>query len=466
MIDMSLTAAPGALGWTAAPLASASTIAAAFCTLALAAGWGGFLAAPVHAQALTPDEERLVAWVDANVGGAEALIQELVEINSGTLNLEGVRRVGDILMAEFDALGLETEWSDQSAVNRAGHLIARQDGDRGRKILLIGHLDTVFEADDPFQSLEPLGDGWLKGPGIEDMKAGDVVALYALRALREAGLLDGAQIRVVFTGDEEKPGSPLEIARRDLIDAGEWADVALGFESGIRDDEAEWATIARRGYADWRLVVEGRQAHSSQIFSDEVGAGAIFEAARILDDFYDEVRGEEYLTFNAGAILGGTEVAFDYEEARGTVFGKTNVVPNRVLVHGGIRTISAEQLARAQDAMNTVVERHLPHTDATIEFGEGYPGMAPTEGNRALQRMLSQINQDLGRDPMPVLDPSRRGAADISFVAPYADGLAGLGPYGRGGHSPDEALDMTSIPIAIKRAAILIWRLSNAEPIT
>lgn len=424
------------------------------------------LPAPVSAQALSSEEQQIAAWVDANVGEAETLIEDLVRINSGTLNLDGVREVGDVLRAELDAVGLETEWSDQSMVDRGGHLIARLDGDRGRRILLIGHLDTVFEADDPFQDLEPLGDGWVRGPGIEDMKAGDVVALYALKALRSAGLLEGAQIRVVFTGDEEKPGSPLEIARRDLIEAGEWADVALGFESGVRDEEAEWATIARRGYADWRLTVQGRQAHSSQVFSEDVGAGAIFEAARILDDFYDEVRGEEYLTFNAGAIVGGTEVDFDFEEGRGEAFGKTNVVPNRVLVHGGIRTISAEQLGRAQDAMREVVERHLPHTDAVIGFAEGYPGMAPTDGNRALQGMLSQVNVDLGREPMPALDPSRRGAADISFVAPYAHGLAGLGPYGRGGHSPDEALDMTSLSIAIKRTAILIYRLTQSGPIT
>ena len=422
--------------------------------------------AGASAQALSAEEEALASWVDVHADEAAALVEELVRINSGTLNLEGVRDVGDRLRDQLDALGLETEWSDQSAVNRAGHLIARLEGDRGRRILLIGHLDTVFELDDPFQELEPLEGDWVKGPGIEDMKAGDVVAVYALRALREAGLLEGARIRVVFTGDEEKPGSPLEIARRDLVEAGEWADVALGFESGVRDDEAEWATIARRGYADWRLVVTGRQAHSSQVFSEEVGAGAIFEAARILNEFYEEVRGEEYLTFNAGAIVGGTEVTWDFEEARGTVFGKTNVVPNEAIVHGGIRTLSSEQLARAQEAMRQVVERHLLHTDATIRFGEGYPGMAPTEGNRALQAMLSEINQALGRGPMPSLDPSRRGAADISFVAPYAHALAGLGPYGRGGHSPEEALDMGSLPIAIKRAAILIYRLSQAGPIT
>jgi len=418
------------------------------------------------AQSLTPEEERIVAWVDAHVGEAQELVERLVNVNSGTLNLSGVREVADILRAELDAIGLRTEWVDQAEVGRAGHLLAAQDGDRGRRLLLIGHLDTVFEQDDPFQRFEALGDGWASGPGTEDMKGGDVVALYALKALSEAGLLDGAQLRVVFTGDEEKPGSPLEIARRDLIEAGEWADVALGFESGIQDDEAEWATIARRGYADWRLTVHGRQAHSSQVFSDEVGAGAIFEASRILSDFYDEVRGEEYLTFNAGVILGGTEVRYDFEAAQGEAFGKTNVVPNTVIVHGGIRTISSDQLARAQAAMRAVVARHLPNTSAEIDFSEGYPGMAPTEANRALQGMISEVNQALGRGPMPALDPSRRGAADISFVAPYADGLAGLGPYGRGGHSPEEALDLGSISIAVKRAAILIHRLSRAGPIT
>ena len=433
---------------------------------ALLAATASFSPDRATAQTLSPEEARIVEWVGTNASDAAELIERLAGINSGTLNLDGVREVGAILRAEFDALGFETEWSDQSAVDRAGHLIARRGGDRGRKVLLIGHLDTVFEADDPFQDFEWLDDRWAKGPGIADMKSGDVVAIWALKALEAAGLLEGAQIQAVYTGDEEKPGSPVAVAREDLVEAGRWADVALGFESGVRDDEAEWATIARRGYAGWRLEVQGRQAHSSQIFTEDVGAGAIFETARILDDFYDEVRGEEYLTFNAGAIVGGTEIDFDPEEARGEAFGKTNVVPNSVVVHGGIRTISAEQLARAQEAMRAVVARHHPLTAATITFEEGYPGMAPTDGNRALQRMLSQVNQDLGRGEMPALDPARRGAADISVVSPYADALAGLGPYGRGGHSPDEALDMSSIPIAITRAAILIYRLSQSGPIT
>jgi glutamate carboxypeptidase len=391
----------------------------------------------------------------------------LVNINSGTMNHAGVKAVGDVLRTELDELGFRTEWIDLPAeTNRAGHLFAFREGEQGRKLLLIGHLDTVFEEDDAFQAFQRLEGDWAAGPGIDDMKSGDVVIVYALKALAEAGLLDGSRITVALTGDEESPGEPLDVARRDLIEAGRWADVALGFEGGVRDDEAEWATIARRSSSEWRLEVRGKQAHSSGIFGEDTGAGAIFEAARILTAFYDEVRGEEYLTFNAGAILGGTDVTYDPEATRGTVFGKTNVVPNRVVVHGGMRTISDDQTRRARAAMRAVLERHLPLTSAEISFTDGYPAMAPTDGNRRLQAVLSDINVGLGRAPMPALDPGRRGAADIEFVAKDTDGLAGLGAYGQGGHTPDERLDLSSLPLAIKRAAILIYRLSREGPIT
>ena len=423
-------------------------------------------AGPAAAQRLSPPERDLVSWVDAHANEATGLLERLVDINSGTMNHEGVRQVGAVLRAELDDLGFETEWIDlPPETNRAGHLFARRNGDQGRRLLLIGHLDTVFEEDDAFQDFEALGDGWAAGPGTSDMKGGDVVMVYALKALAQAGLLDGTQIIVAFTGDEESPGEPLAVDRKDLTDAGRWADVALGFESGVRDDEAEWATIARRSSSEWRLEAHGKQAHSSGIFDAETGAGAIFEAARILSGFYDEVRGEEYLTFNAGAIVGGTDVTYDVEETRGTAFGKTNVVPNTVVVHGGLRTISDEQTERARAAMRAVVARHLPLTSAEITFTDGYPAMPPTEGNQRLQAVLSAINVALGRDPMPPLDPSRRGAADISFVAPYTDGLAGLGVYGEGSHTPDEKVDLSSIPLAIKRAAILIYRLTRQEPV-
>lgn len=430
--------------------------------LALAA-FGTIAPAVGHAADLDATEQAIVAWVDDNAAGAEALIERLVNINSGTMNHAGVRAVGDILGPELAELGFAVEWIDlPPEANRAGHLFARRAGDRGSKVLLIGHLDTVFERDDPFQTFVREGD-WARGPGTEDMKGGNVVILYALGALAAAGALDGAQIVVAYSGDEESPGDPLTVARRDLIEAGKWADVALEFESSIRDDETEWATIARRSSSEWRLEVRGLQAHSSQIFSEESGAGAIYEAARILTAFYTTLRGEPYLTFNAGTIVGGTEVEYDSDATRGAAFGKTNVIPSHAIVHGDMRTVSDEQLARARTAMQAIVAESLPRTQASITFEEGYPAMAPTEGNRRLQQILSDINIALGRGAMPALDPSRRGAADISFVAPYADSLAGLGPYGEGGHSHDERMELSSLPLVIKRAAILIYRLTQSQ---
>ena len=189
-------------------------------------------------------------------------------------------------------------------------------------------------------------------------------------------------------------------------------------------DDSDWVTVARRSSTRWILTVEGTRAHSSGIFSERVGAGAIFEAARILDRFYEELSSEKYLTFNAGTIQGGSEVTYDRQQNRGTTFGKNNVVPGTVIVHGGMRAISTQQLERTREAMRAIVADSLPLTSANIEFGEGYPPMFPTEGNRSLTAVLSSINESLGRGPMQELDPGRRGAADVSFVAPHTDALA------------------------------------------
>jgi glutamate carboxypeptidase len=418
-------------------------------------------AAPGIAGGLDATEQAIVDWVDENTEGAVELLEGTVNIGSGTMNHDGVRAVGRAMQSELDALGFDTRWIDMAEVNRAGHLFGRRDGRTGPKVLMIGHLDTVFEADDAFQSFSREGD-IATGPGVDDMKSGNVIIVYALKALEAAGVLDDLSVVVAYTGDEESTGAPLAIARRDLVEAGRWADVALGFEAAVQYDDTDWATIARRSSSGWLLTVSGRQAHSSGIFGEDVGAGAIFEAARILDAFYDEVRGEAYLTFNAGTIQGGTDVEYDAEENRGRTFGKTNVVPQAVIVHGGLRTISPEQLESARAAMRRIVNDNLPHTDAEIVFEDSYPPMPPTEGNRRLQAILSDINVALGRGPMPALDPSRRGAADISFVAPYADALAGLGGLGEGGHTPHESFDLCSMPLAVKRAALLLYRLSRA----
>ena len=412
------------------------------------------------AAALSDNEQAISDWVDQHQEDAIALLAETVNIGSGTMNHEGVRAVGDVMARELSALDLSVRWIDMpETVNRAGHLFAENKGS-GTRLLLIGHLDTVFEADDQFQAFSRTGNT-AEGPGISDMKSGNAVIVYALKALDHIGALEGMAVTVAYTGDEEKPGRPLAISRRDLLEAGQWADIALGFEGAITTEGSDWATIARRSSSSWTLNVSGRQAHSSAIFSGDVGAGAINETARILNAFYTEVSGDYGLTFNAGNIQGGTAVTYDAAKNRGTTFGKTNVVPSQTIVHGGIRALSVEQLKGAKQRMQTIVAAHLPHTEATLNFDDSYPPMAPTEGNRALALAFSEVNQDLGRDAMKIWDPLRRGAADIAFVAPYTDALAGLGALGEGGHTPNESLQLDSMALAIKRAAILMLRLSK-----
>lgn len=420
-------------------------------------------AAPMTAgaQRLSPQEQRIVRYVDAHADEAVAFLERIVNINSGTLNAEGVREVGRAFEAPLDSLGFDVRWiSMPDSMDRAGHLFAYRRGTQGRKVLLIGHLDTVFERDHPFQRFTREG-RWATGPGVNDMKGGDVVILYALKALHDAEALEGTTITVAFTGDEESPGTPLGEARRHLIEAGRASDVALEFETATRDSAGEYATTARRGHNEWVLRVRGRQGHSSGVFSPGVGSGAIFEAARILTAFHEELRGEQYLTFNPGVIVGGTDVQFSEDEGRGTAFGKSNVVAQSAVVQGDLRTLTVEQLERARERMRQIVARHLPQTQAEITFAEGYPPMAPTAGNQALLDLLNTVNCDLGSPAMGAWDPGRRGAADVSFVAPFTDALAGLGVHGTGAHAPGERVDLETLPLQIQRAALLIYRLTR-----
>ena len=409
-------------------------------------------------QLLSPIEDRILEYIDSTTEEAIALLEQVVNINSGTMNQEGVREVGQVFRSELDALGFQTRWISMDRVDRAGHLIAERSGNRGKSLLLIGHLDTVFEKDSPFQRFERSGT-IAKGPGVEDMKGGNVVILYALKALQVVGALEDTSITVFLTGDEEDTGDPLSLSRRDLLDAARRNSVALGFEGGVGGIGT--ATVARRGFTGWELRVTGKPGHSSLIFKEDFGSGAIYEASRILKNFYDELRGEEYLTFSPGIILGGTTAHYDPVQSRGDAFGKTNVIPETVVVAGDLRFISEEQRERAKTRMLTITAQSLPHTSATVTFQDSYPAMSPTPGNYELLRQLNQVSRKLGYGPVKAVDPGQRGAADVSFVAPYLDALDGLGVVGSGGHTVEETVDLSSLPIMAKRAAIFIYQLTQ-----
>ena len=421
------------------------------------------LLAPAGALAQpSPAEQTMMQTVAAEHDRHIALLERMVNQNSGTLNLAGVQMVGDMVRAELEPLGFEVRWVDMAETGRAGHLVATHAG-HGRNILLIGHLDTVFETDSPFQRFQRDG-ARATGPGIGDDKGGVVVIIAALRAMQAAGTLEGSNVTVFLTGDEEKIGSPSAVARRDLIAAGQAAAFALEFENLALDDGAEFGTIARRSSTNWTLTTSGRTGHSSGVFNDSLGYGAIYEMARILDGFRRELP-EPNLTYNVGVIAGGTPAVIDAEGVNVTASGKTNIVASTAIARGDLRTLTADQDARIRAGMQTIVVDHLPRTGAELVFGEGgYPPMAPSEGNRALLARLNAVNRDLGLSEMAEYDPARRGAADSGFVAADVDTLGGLGVAGGGAHAEGEWVDLDSLVRQSQRAAVLISRLSLAQP--
>ena len=410
----------------------------------------------LYSQKVSKEEDQLLKLVEKNHKDAVRFLEETVNINSGTFNVEGVKKVGVPYRKMLDDMGFTTRWVDMpGSMKRGGHLVGEIKGKKGKRLLLIGHMDTVFEPDDPFQKWQAK-DSIAIGPGAVDMKGGNMIMFYALKALQEAGQLKDRQIIVILHGDEENSGRPGEISRRDITEAAKRSDIALAFEFGTG---YHYATIARRGGGGWTLTVTGKQAHSQGIFSESTGAGAIYETARILTGFYKELQ-EQNLTFSPGIIVGGTEVTMDSTGTQGTAFGKSNLVANTTIVKGDLRFLTEEQRDKARAKMKAIVAQSLPHTHAEIVFSGSGSSMPPTPGNMALLKTLSIVSVDLGQGEVLPFDPGKRGGGDISGVAQYLDCLDGLGANGGNTHAPGEYVDLRTLQDITKRAAVFIYRLT------
>jgi len=430
-----------------------------FICLLLPSLCGTALAAPRDKNALDSKEDAMVAYIATQQEQAIQLLETVVDINSGTMNFAGVRKTGDVFEPRFAALGFKTQWIDGKAFGRAGHLVAHRAG-KGKHVLLIGHLDTVFEPTSPFQKYQRVDANIAGGPGTADMKGGIVVALAALAALEKVGALGNLEITVVLHGDEEDSGTPLDLARKTLIDAAKAADIAIGLENAA--DNPATAVTARRSSGHWEVTATGVTSHSSQIFTENVGAGAVYELSRILTAFYTELSGEHYLTFNPGLIVGGAQVDFKTEPLQGTASGKDNIVAPKAFASGDLRCLTIAQRDKAKETMRRIVAAHLPKTSAEIVFDDGYPPMAPTEGNARLLGMYDSVSRDLGFGAVTAVNPRRAGAADVSFAAEHVEmAIDGLGLLGGGSHTDKEFADLRNFQIQSQRLAVLLYRLGK-----
>lgn len=403
-------------------------------------------------QTLSDVERKIVDHIDAHLNDQIGMIETTVNIDSPTENIAGVKAVGSAFRKDLEAIGMTVRWIDMPAeTRRAGHLIAETTGTKGKRVLLLGHLDTVLSGERFRHEGERI-----YGTGVGDMKGGNVIALYALKALYAAGALKDTRIIVLFTGDEEDACDPVALCRGDMISAAKRSDLALSFEGTVRNT----ATVGRRGSSSWTLEVEAKTGHSSQIFNENMGNGAIYEASRILNEFREALSKEKYLTFNPGLILGGTTI--EPKDTSGVASGKTNVVAAKVLVNGDLRFISEAQKETARTRMREIVMKSLPGTKAKITFFDGIPAMTPVEGNYALLKQLDRASRDLGFGPVEALDPGERGAGDIAYISDLIPGLDGIGMGGgRNSHATGESASAESLAMLTKRAAILIYRLTR-----
>jgi glutamate carboxypeptidase len=418
------------------------------------------LAASTQTQAqLTAPEKKLIAYVNSHIDSAIQLLITSVNINSGTLNTAGVKKVGALYADELKKLGFTIEWvNEPDSLHRAGHLVATHIGKKGKHIFLIGHLDTVFEPDMPAGPYTIVNDSTATGQGVNDMKGGDVVIITALQALQANGMLKDMNVIAYFTGDEERSGTPHAIARQDFVERAKTCDIALSFESAGGLDHV---VAARRGASGWLLDVTAKTGHSATILSESAGDGAIYEAARILNTFREQLGTEPYLTFNPGLILGGADISLDPQGAKGTAAGKTNIISPTAKVAGDLRFLREPQKDSARDKMRAIVANNLPGTHASISFSDGLPSMEPTPGNLRLLAAVDKTSKDMGIGPVIMDDPAIRGAGDISDIGHYLDCLDGLGASGTGAHRAGETINLKQYPLLIQRAAILISRLSH-----
>ncbi len=411
-----------------------------------------------HSQSLSKNEQQIVSSIDTDMPSTLALLKESVNINSGTFNIEGVKKTGGLYGKELEAMGFIVEWiSMPDSLKRAGHLVAWRKGKKGKKLFLIGHLDTVFEPDMPPNPFTLLKDGTATGQGVVDMKGGDVLVIAALKALSKQDLLDDVSITVYFTGDEENAGEPRSVSRGDFMKRAKQHDIALAFEAAGGMNSV---ATARRGASEWKLEVEGKQAHSSGVFGS-AGYGSIYEAARIVNTFREKLSHEKYLTFNPGLFIGGSEVTYNDNAQKGETSGKTNIISPKTVVIGDLRFLSERQKENARMMMRKIVSQHLAGSKATIHFKDGIPSMPPTPGNNALVKVVSDVSLSLGYGKVSAGDPGSRGAGDISYVADYLDCLDGLGASGYGSHAPGEVINLKEYPKLIKRAALVIYRLTR-----
>jgi glutamate carboxypeptidase len=386
-----------------------------------------------------PDLHALRRIVEARLPRFLAELEALVNIDCGSYTPEGVNRVADAVVASLEELGAEVERiPHRPALGEAplGDLVIGRIAGDGPRLLLIGHMDTVFDpgtaAERPFR----VDGDRATGPGVTDMKAGLLAGLHAVAALHEAG----ARPAVTFVANpDEEIGSPFSTAH--IRDLAAQHDAALVLECARANGDI---VSARKGIADYRLVVTGRAAHAG--VEPEKGRSAVLEAAHQVIALHALSGRWPTVTVNAGVIRGGS---------------RPNVVAGRCEIEVDLRAATADAFAAASAELERLAATPtVADVRVAVETIAGHPPMEKSPGSGRLVDLAVGIAADLGFE---LHDAATGGASDANTTA--AAGLPtldGLGPVGGDDHSVDEWLDVTSIAPRTALLAQLVARAGEA----
>ena len=385
----------------------------------------------------------LQAALTASQADYLADLERLVNIDCGTYTKSGVDEVGRWIAAQLRDLGAQVTVLPHETLGNT--VIGVLDG-RGRgRAVLIGHLDTVFEAGTVAERPFVIEDGRAYGPGVDDMKGGLLTGLYALRVLRStrgggapADWLPFERLTFVANPDEEI-GSPsstphIEVAARD-------ASVAFVLESARENGDI---VSARKGIADFRLTVIGRAAHAG--VEPEKGRSATLEAAHKTLALHALNGRWPGVTVNVGAIHGGT---------------RPNIVADKCELQVDVRATTVNNLEAVEAEIRAIAEGStVPDTTCTIERLHHWLPMEKTPATAALADLAISLAARIGFE---LRDAATGGASDANTTSGMGvPSLDGLGPVGGADHAPGEYLEVDSIvPRTTLFAALL---LAAAEP--
>ncbi|MFI7005078.1 M20 family metallopeptidase [Streptomyces sp. NPDC050145] len=402
------------------------------------------MSAPSRQQ---PLDEALLSLSHAHQARYLEDLAELVAIDSGSYSADGVDRVADLVRAHLERLDFSVERVPLPPAHghrTADALIGRKEGclavaDGGRRLLLAAHMDTVFDdgaaAERPFSRTGPLA----HGPGVSDDKGGLVAGLAALEILATAGIEDYAEIVFLATPDEEI-GSPASrpVTRR----AAEGAHYALALECARENGDL---VIARKGVADFRLTVTGRAAHAG--IEPERGANAALAAAHLVIAIQALNGTWDGVTLNVGVVRAGSRFNIVCPEAE-------LLVEIRSATDSGMRAATAAlEQAAAQPG--------VPGTRVTVEELASCPPMEDTAASRRMLDRAQAIGVRLG---LTFGATATGGVGDANTIAGTGvPTLDGLGPVGGADHTPEEWLDVSSVPARVALLARLIADLGDSR---